>query len=174
MKSRILAPLLVSVLLLTSLPPSAPAQTGGPVQAGAPRDWQSLLGLKPGKKVLVEFKNGSLVSGDFDSVSGNTLNLSGDGTAYALEQREILRVHTLNGRWSRRKTASVGAVVGLVVGAIIGGQRMSRLERDPNRIPSDADEIPLIAGISLGTLAGAGIGALLGGRRRGRLLYESR
>ena len=179
MKSRIFATLLVSVLLLTNFPPPAPAQTSSPAQqtpaqASAPRDWQRLLGLKPGKKILIEFKNGSTVSADFDGVSGGTLNLSGDSTTYALNQQDILRVHRLDGRWSRKRTAQIGAVVGLVVGTIIGGRKMDKLERDPNRIPSDADEIPMIAGMGLGTLAGAGLGALLGGRRRGQLLYEAK
>jgi hypothetical protein len=51
---------------------------------------------------------------------------------------------------------------------------MDRLERNPNRIPSDADEIPFITGLGIGTFAGVGLGWLLGGRRKSRLLYEAK
>jgi hypothetical protein len=174
MKSRVLAWLLTLALVL-SVSPVTPAQTGNSLQTvnATVQDWQELSDLEPGKKVLVELKNGNELEGKFVGITGSHLNLDGDGYVYNVEQREIQRVYRLKGKWSRRTTASIGALVGLVGGSIIGGRKMTKLERDPNRIPSEADEIPLITGVSLGILGGAGLGALFGGKRKGKLLYKA-
>jgi hypothetical protein len=176
MKNGVPSLLLAVVLLLTTLS-IAPAQTNNSGQSATginSQDWQGLRGLKPGKKILVQLKSGGTIEGKHVSLVSTTLSLSSDGDIYNLEQREIRRVYGLKGRWSRSKAARIGAVIGLVVGAIAGDLGVARRESNPNRIPSDADEIPLVAGITLGPLAGAGVGALLGGKRRGKLLYEAK
>jgi hypothetical protein len=176
MKSRILA-LPLALILALGASPLALAQTASaqqPATSTGVQDWQRLRDLKHGKKILIEFKDGNTIEGKFDGVIGSTLSLSADGTVYSLAQRDIQSAYRLKGRWSRKITASIGVCAGLVVGTIIGGKRMTKLERDPNRIPSDADEIPMITGMSLGALAGGGLGALLGGKRKGELLYEAK
>ena len=175
MKSRLPALLLALTLALNASPlvPAQTTKTSGQAAANT-QDWQGLRDLERGKKVLIEFKDGSTVHGNFQSAIGSRLTLFDDGGVYSADQREIQRVYRLKGGWSRRVTARIGAGIGFVAGSIIGGRRMSRLERDPNHTPSDADEIPLIAGMSLGTIAGAGVGALLGGKRKGKLLYEAK
>jgi|ERR1044071_1464613 small nuclear ribonucleoprotein (snRNP)-like protein len=176
MKSRVLASLLALALVLATSP-VVPAQTINSAQtavSATPQDWQGLRDLKPGKKVLVEFKGGNTLDGKLVSITGSTLTVSGDGNVYSVEQRDIQRVYRLKGRWSRKTTSRIGLAIGLVGGAIIGGRAMDRLERNPNRIPSDADEIPFIAGLGIGTFAGAGLGWLLGGRRKSKLLYEAK
>jgi hypothetical protein len=176
MKSRVSSLLIALVLLLTTST-IAPAQTnnsGQPATALNSQDWQGLRDLKLGKKILVELKSGGTVKGKLFSLEGTRLVLSDDGNAYDLEQREIRRVYELKGRWSRTKASRIGAIIGLVVGAVVGSVEEAKLENKPNRIPSDKDEIPLIAGMTLGPLAGGGIGALLGGKRRGKLLYEAK
>ena len=175
MKSRVLASLLAFTLVLTSSP-LAPAQTiaSGQATNSTVQDWQGLRDIKQGKKVLVQFKSGGTIDGKVVSLVGSTLTLSGGGNTYTLEQRDIQRVFQMKGGWSRKTTLRIGAIVGLVGGTIIGGRAMTRLERNPNRIPSDADEIPMIAGIGIGTFVGAGVGWLLGGKRKGKLLYEAK
>ena len=174
MKSQVLASLLVLILVPTASP-AALTQTGSPGQpatmTNAP-DWQGLSNLKPGKRVLVEFKNGSTVDGKFVNAVGSRLTLTADGSTYILEQRDIRRVYGLKGKWSRDRAVGIGAGIGLVVGAFIGSVRMDRAEKEPGHVPSADDTGPLAAGASIGALAGAG--ALLGGKRRGKLLYESK
>lgn len=170
MKSKLPAALLASVLALAASP-AAPAQTRAPSNA---QDWQGLRGLKPGKRILVELRSGAAVEGEFDGVTGDTLNLSADGNTYDLVQSDIRRVYRLKGRWSRGKAARVGAGIGMVVGTVIGVRAMVRAEQDPAHVPSADDTGPPAAGMILGTLAGAGAGALLGGRRRGELLYDGK
>ena len=178
MKSRVLASLL-ALILMTAASPLTPAQTNVPAQttanAGA-RDWQGLSTLKPGKRILVEFKSGvrDPLEGKFISVVGSRLTLSNGGHHLGLEQRDIQRVYRLNGGWSRGKGAKVGAGIGMVVGSFIGAGIMLRAERNPAHVPSADDDGPPLAGAFLGALAGAGAGALLGGRRKGKLLYEAK
>jgi hypothetical protein len=176
MKSKVLASLLALALTLIAAPP-APAQTSNSAQTPpniTTQDWQGLSDLEPGKKVLVQFKSGDTLEGKLVSLSGGTLALSGGGSTYSVEQRDIQRVYRLEGRWSRKTTSRIGLAIGFVAGSIIGGRAMDRLERNPNRIPSDADEIPLITGMGIGTFAGAGLGWLVGGKRKGELLYEAK
>lgn len=175
MKSRVLASLLALSLTLAASP-VVPAQTNNVAQTTANQtlqDWQGLRDLAHGKKILVEFKSGNTLDGKLVGISGSTLTLSGDGNTYSVEQRDIQRVYRLKGI-SRKITMRIGLAIGLVGGAIIGGRAMDRLERNPNRIPSDADEIPFIAGLGIGTFAGAGLGWLLGGKRKSKLLYEAK
>lgn len=168
MKSKALALLLALILVPTSSTTVALAQTnsGQSVTNTNAQDWQGLRGLKHGKKLLVEFKTGSTIEGKFDGVTGSTLNLSSGGSIYTVEQRDIQRVHRLKGRWSRRKTARIGAGIGLVVGLLIGTEMVVNSPR--------ADHPGAFAGMSLGTLTGAGVGALVGGKRKGELLYEAK
>lgn len=176
MKSRLLALLLASTLAQT-ISPVTLAQTNNAAQSAAnttAQDWQGMRDLKSGKKIRVEFKSGSTIDGKVLSIVGTTLTMSEGKSYYVLEQRDIQRIYSLKGGWSRNKALRVGSIIGLVVGSFVGGRAMDRLERNPNRIPSDADEIPLIAGMGIGTFVGAGLGYLLGGKRRGKILYEAK
>jgi hypothetical protein len=176
MKSVIPTALLALILLLSQTP-IAPAQTstsGQAAKAAPAQDWQGLGELKSGKKILVEFKTGNTTSGKFISVTGSRLMLSDDFDSYVIEQRDIQYVYIFKGGWSRGRAARIGGVIGFLAGGIIGGEKMSKLERDTSRTPSDKDEIPLIAGMSIGTIAGVGAGALFGSNRKGKLLYEAR
>src|SRR5687768_9086597 len=105
MKKKVLAPLLSLVLVLTTFP-IAVAQTGASIQsrANGSQDWQGLRDLKPGKKVLVEFKTGigDPVERKFVSAIGSTLTVSDAGYEFKLEQRDIQTVYLLKGRWSRK------------------------------------------------------------------------
>lgn len=177
MKSRVLASLLAFALALTATPVATTAQTsntGQTVAQTTAQDWQGLRDLKPGKKVLIEFKGGNTLDGKLVSIAGSTLALSGGGSTYNVEQRDIQRVYRLKGKWSRKTASRIGLAIGFVAGGILGGRAMDRLERNPNRIHSDADEIPLITGLGIGTFAGGGLGWLLGGKRKSKLLYEAK
>lgn len=173
MKNRVLAQVIVLILALTVSPFAfgQGAYTGQPTNRHA--DWQGLNNFKAGKKVLVELKSGGAITGKFVSAIGGRLTLSDNGDSFDIEQRDIDRVYRSKGGWSRRRTIIVGSLVGLFVGEGIGMRKVFELERDKNRIPSDADEIPALAGAVIGTAAGAGAGALLGGKRKGKLLYEA-
>lgn len=174
MKNRALAQVFVLVLALT-VSPFALAQGSYNGQSTTTNfDWQGLNNLKAGKKVLVELKSGGAITGKFVSAIGGRLTLSDDGDNFDIEQRDIDRIYRSKGGWSRRRTMIIGSIVGLFVGEGIGMKKVFELERDKNRIPSDADEIPAIAGAAIGMAAGAGVGALLGGKRKGKLLYEAR
>ena len=178
MKTKALAAPLISILVLTASPVTL-AQTNVSTQSATNvglSDWQGLSDLKPGKKVLVEFKSGigDPVERKFVSVSGSTLIVSDSGYQFRLEQRDIQRVYRLKGRWSRSTTARIGAGIGMVAGTVIGVKRMLRAEEDRTTPPSDADTGPAFAGFLIGSVAGAGIGALLGGKRKGKLLYEAK
>ena len=178
MKTRATVSLLALILALTATP-AATSQTNNPGPAATvqpAQDWQGLSGLKAGRRISVELQGGSVETfeGKFISVAGSKLNLSDDGITVSLEQRDIRRVYRVKGRWSRSKTARIGAAVGMVLGTTIGVERGIRAEREVGHVPSDADTAPAFAGFALGALAGAGAGALLGGRRRGELLYEAK
>lgn len=176
MRSRVLALLLDFILLLTASP-FALAQTNNSVPSQttiAVQDWQGLRDIKPGKKVLVEFKSGSTIDGKVSSLIGSTLTLSSGKNIYTLEQREIQRVYRLKGRWSRSKTARIGAIVGMLVGTFVGTDLSIRAEGKVGHIPSAEDTAPAYYGFFIGSLAGAGLGALLGGKRKGELLYEAK
>jgi hypothetical protein len=176
MKSRVMALLLASILALTASP-VALSQTNNSGQSATnlnAQDWQDLSSLKPGKKILVELKSGNTVDGKLISLTGSKLILADSSDSYSLDQRDILRVYRFKGRWSRGRTAGIGAGIGMVVGTFIGAGRMDRLERDTSRTPSDADEIPLAAGFVIGTAVGAGVGALFGGKGKGELLYAAK
>ena len=177
MKSKVLASLLALILVMTTS--VALAQTNNSGQASTNvnvQDWQGLRELKPGKKILVEFKSGigDPVEGKFVSAIGSKLFLSDDGYPLSLEQRDIQRVYHLKGRWSRDKAAGIGAGIGMVVGTMIGVERGIRAEGKVGHVPSEADTAPAFAGFFIGTFAGAGLGALLGGKRKGKLLYEAK
>lgn len=177
MKSRVLALLLNFTLILTASPftfaqtnNSAPTQTN----VAAVQDWQKLRDIKPGKKVLVEFKSGNTIDGKVSSLAGSTLTLSSGKNTYMLEQRDIQRVYRLKGRWSRNKAARIGAIIGTLVGTIVGGEIGLRAEGRVGHVPSDEDTGPAFGGFFIGMLAGAGLGALVGGKRKGELLYEAK
>ncbi|HEX8844153.1 MAG TPA: hypothetical protein VF791_05895 [Pyrinomonadaceae bacterium] len=175
MKSKVLALLLVTALLLAASPfATAQTNSSAPASGTDAQSWPGARDLNRGQRIRVEFKSGSILDGKIVSLNGSKLTLAEGKSNYVLEERDIQRINSLKGGWTRERGTRVGAIIGLVVGSIIGGRAMSRLERDPNRIPSDADEIPFITGMGLGTLVGAGLGALTGGRRKGRLLYEAK
>jgi len=179
MKSKTLAATLLALILTLTASPLAATQTTALAQTTASaggRDWQGLSTLKPGKKILVEFKSGvgDPVEGRFVSAVGSRLTLKRDGIPVGLEQRDIQSVYRLKGRWSRGTLAKVGAGIGMVVGTFVGVAIEVRNEERPGHVPSADDDGPAIAGAFLGTLAGAGAGALLGGKRKGQLLYEAK
>jgi hypothetical protein len=178
MKSKVLA-LLLALILMAAATPADLAQTnnsGQQTTSPSAQDWQGLRDLKPGEKILVEFKSsiGDPVEGKFISASGSKLTLSDDGYQLSLEQRDIQSVYQLKGRWSRSKTAKIGAGIGMVIGTIIGVGRELRLEEEVGHVPSQADTTPTFAGLFIGTFVGAGLGALVGGKRKGKLLYEAK
>jgi len=175
MKSKALASVLALALLAIS-PVVIAAQTNTSGQSAISTDWQELQALKPGQKVLVEFRSGlgDPVEGKFVSAVGSKLTLSDDGSQFSLDQRDIKRIYHLKGRWSRRSTAKIGAVIGTLVGTFLGVRRTIEAEARPGHVPSDADTAPAFAGLAMGGLTGAGIGALIGGKRRARLLYEEK
>jgi hypothetical protein len=169
MKSRVTALLLASILLPTASP-VALAQTSNTGQTALnvnTQDWQGLRDLKPGKKIVVEFKLGigESVEGKFVSAIGSKLTLTGDGYTRSLEQRDIQRVYRLKGRWTRDRAAGIGAGIGLLAGAAIGGAIV---------VFKETDTAASYEGAFLGLLGGLGLGALLGGKRNGQLLYESK
>jgi hypothetical protein len=120
MKHKALAPPLALILLVTTSP-LAKTQIKKVDQSltnASAQDWQLLGSLKRGKQVLVEFKSnvGGTAEGKLVSVSGTKLTLTVGGLDFTLEQREIQKVYQLKGRWSRSKTAKIGAGIGMVVG----------------------------------------------------------
>jgi hypothetical protein len=178
MKHKALAPPLALILLLSTAP-FAKTQTKNVDQSVATTSiqaWQLLSSLKRGKQVLIEFKSdaGRTAEGKFVSVSGTKLTLSEDGSDVTVEQSDIQRVYRLQGRWSRSKTARIGAGIGMLVGTFIGVSRSISREREVGHVGGASDTTPSFAGFYLGTLAGAGLGALAGGKRKGTLLYESK
>jgi hypothetical protein len=178
MKHKVLAPSLTLILLLTT-PPVALMQTVGSetrVRAVTDvHDWQGLRGLKPDSEILIELKPDlrDPFAGKFVSAIGTTLTISQDDFHFSVEQRDIQRVYHLKGKWSRSRTARIGAGIGMVVGTVLGVKRAVDAER-PRRCGSDADMTPAFAGFYIGTLAGAGLGALVGGKRKSKLLYEAK
>jgi hypothetical protein len=178
MRQRVLAWLLALTMTAAGAAHAA-AQTAGPPPSSSPaagaQEWQGLSGLKPGKKILVEFKSGVTVDGKFVGVAGERLTLSAEGSTHALERSDIRRVYLLKGRWSRRKAARVGAVAGMLLGTVVGAGLMVKAEREPGFVAGGhADTGPVFAGMFVGAAAGAGAGALVGGKRAGALLYESK
>jgi hypothetical protein len=177
-KSRVMALLLVLALLpaAPSVTAAQTAQTDDPAQRAATndpatdgaQDWQDLQDLKPGTRILVEFKTSisDPVKAKFVSATGTTLTVTSDGYTRGLGQRDIQSVYLLHGRWSRGKAAKIGAATLGLTGAYIGARQDAR--------SSSPQPGGGVSGLSLGVLAGAGLGALLGGKRKGKLLYEAK
>ena len=167
MKSRVLTLLLV-LALLPAAPSVAPAQTNAPAQ-----DWQDLKDLKPGKRILVEFKPniGDPIEVKFVSAIGTKLTVTSHGYDRSLEQRDIQSVYHLKGRWSRRTTGRIGMVIGALAGGILDNSVINPPDRP---VTATDDGTASFGGLIIGGLAGAGVGRLLGGKRKGKLLYEAK
>lgn len=170
MTRRILIVLLMLLLTVTASPVGLMQSSGaGSTKTDmVPQDWQGLADLKPGKKVLVEFKAnlGEAVEGKFVGVNGDKLILTRDGYPVSLLQKDIQTVYRLKGKWSRESAARVGALLGLVAGAFVGAAIAVRSNSD------EPDSI--VTGPGFGALAGAGIAALAFGKRKGEVLYEAK
>jgi hypothetical protein len=97
-----------------------------------------------------------------------------DGLPITFKQRDIQRVFSLKGKWSRSEMAKIGAGIGLVGGFLIGMKVIVDRESRGRVAGPDADLSPAIAGLFIGSVAGAGLGALAGGKRKSKLLYEAK
>lgn len=115
MKSRLLTPLLIFTLLLTTSTVSR-GQTANSARPAAPaQDWQDLRDLEPGKKIWVEIKGSrGAIKGKLVSLVGSTMTLNAAGDTYILQQGDIHRVYQLTGSWSRGETARVWGVIGML------------------------------------------------------------
>jgi len=178
MKRKVLSSLL-ALSLLWSVSPAAHAQIGNPTPpspATNAQDWQQLSTLKPGTEILIEFKGGlrDPFKAKFSSAYDDELLVRQDGSPIIFKQRDIQRVYSLKGKWSRSTAAKIGGGVGMIVGTLIGAKISNDLSARPGHIASDADSAPAFAGFFIGSAAGAGVGALLGGKRKGKLLYEAK
>lgn len=166
--------ILLALVLLAS--PVVPAQTNGSAESTTTanaEDWQDLKNLKPGKKIMVEFKPNvsAPVEGKFISAIGSRLTLTSDGRSRSFEQRDIQSVYRLKGRWSRATKRRIGMAIGAVLGLVIDNAFINPIDRP---VTATDDGTPSVGGLVVGGLAGAGIGHLLGSNRKGKLLYEAK
>ena len=178
MRHKILASVLASILCLTTSP-VALMQTRDSAQAASAataQDWQDLQDLTPGKRVVVELKNGfgDQLEGKFVSAIGTQLTLSEDNFHFNIKQSEIQRVYRLEGRWSRSKTAKIGGGVGMATGTFIGVYKALQPEIQRPTQVTNGSYTPPVVYMLVGSLVGAGFGALVGGKRKGKLLYEAK
>ena len=174
MKRKLLA-VSLALVLFSTVAPVGLAQTQDSKQATTDaQDWQGLDGLKPGTKILIEFKGGRRepTIAKLFAVRGRSLIVLQNDTQFSVPQGDIQRIY-LKGKWSRDRTAKIGAGIGIVVGLAIGFSRTLEIENTVRPNPSVSDLNPAFSGFFLGALAGAGVGALLG-KNRGKLLYEAR
>jgi hypothetical protein len=178
MTNKVLASLLILIFVLT-IQSVALGQTNTNASQPAVQDWQGLRELKPGKRLLVETKQGRVIDANFADVTGSKLNLSYGFDILSVEQRDIQRVYLQKGS-SRKKKAIIGAVVGGIVGLVIGakvglGVDARAREKGPpfQDAPTTGDGIAIYSTLG-GAALGYGVGHLLGGKRNGKLLYESK
>jgi hypothetical protein len=166
-----MSPTLLSSLLALSLLWSV-----SPVTHAQTQDWQQLPALKPGTEILIEFKGGlrDPFNANFSSAYDDVLLVRQDGLPITFKQRDIQRVYSLKGKWSRSEMAKIGAGIGLVGGFLIGMKVIADRESRGHVAGRDADLSPAIAGLFIGSVAGGGLGALAGGKRKSKLLYEAK
>jgi hypothetical protein len=179
MTNKVLALLLVLAFALT-IPSVALGQTKSDNSEPSAQDWQGLRGLKPGKRLLVETKQGKEIAAKFVDVNGSKLNLSYGFDILSLEQREIQRVYLQKVGSSRKKKAIIGAVFGGIVGLVIGAKIGANIDSNNRKTGPPFEDAPTtgqataIYSMLGGAAAGYGIGHLLGGKGKGKLIYESK
>ena len=168
MKRKLLSVSLALVLLSTASPV---AFTQNQITSD-PQDWQGLDGLKPGTKILIEFKEGRRdpTVAVFFGITDRSLIVLQDGDRFSMPQRDIQRV-SLQAKWSRSRMVKIGAGIGMMVGVFIGTKQM--LDHESAHPGLEADPSPAFGGMFIGALAGAAVGTLVG-KRKGKLLYEAK
>lgn len=155
MKAFVSLIVLLSIFLSSAIPAFA-------LQA---RDWNSLLSLSPGIKLVVQLKGGTQLKGKLRSADDDSISIENGGRPTKIPRDEVHRVY-LGRSGSRMKGAFIGAAIGLGIG--IGAGVLYE------RNSPDADGLAPAAGILYGAPAGAAIGALAsGGTKKGTLIYEA-
>ena len=174
MMNKVVASLLVVAFALTI----AQGQNNTDTAQPSIHDWQGLLDLKPGTKLLVETKQGRVIEAKFVDIVGSKLSLSYGFNILSLEQPDIQRVYLRKERSSRKKAAIIGSLLGAVAGLTIGAKIGLNIDAR-NRINGPPFEDALTTGDATalclalgGAAAGYGISHLLGGKHKG-LIYRS-
>jgi hypothetical protein len=136
---------------------------GAPVQALD--QWNIVVAIPIGEKLLIEMKDGKRVKGAMGSVSSDSVSITDANKTTVHDRDDIKRIYRLVGR-SRGKSALIGAGVGAATGGGIG-----LILYLPNRDDIVGWVVPSFAAI--GTGIGAGIGAVFGKGQKRVLVYQA-
>jgi hypothetical protein len=133
-------------------------------------DWTVLMAVQPGEKLLIKFKDGKKLKGEFRSVSENTLALSHDGETASFDKLDIQEIRLGHGR-SFKKPILIGALVGAGAGAGLGAAASASDNGDWFDFkPSQTIPVGAAVGAIFGTATGAVIGLVRG---QGELIYRA-
>lgn len=141
------------------------AQSMISASVGTDSDWNSVLSLSPGVRLIVQLKGGSQLKGRLRSADEGTLSIETGGRSTRIPKDEVHRVF-LGKRGSLTKRALIGGAIGFGIG-IGAGVLYERNSPDP-------DGLAAAGGMLYGVPVGAAIGALAsGGTKKGTLIYEA-
>ena len=167
MKRKVLA--LILILPLAAAPAAFTQTKSRTPSTTSTQQWQDLELLRPGTKILIEFKGGlrDPVECYFMNVTGTALTVSQDTYQVRLDQHDIQRIFLVKNKISRDTAVDAGMAIGMVTGTVIGVHRS---------ISSHKSLASAFVGFFIGTAAGAGAGALIAGMQstKGKLLYDAK
>ena len=138
--------------------------------AGDRTSWQNLSGVSSGQPLKVRRSNGATVTGNFSSVSADSLHLLVNQQDMTIPRGEVSQVQRQSS--GRHKAMWLGLAIGGGAGAGIGA---GVAEGVSNTSGGDfANLKPAIIGVvaAAGALAGLAIGSVLDGRRNA--IYKSK
>jgi len=125
-----------------------------PASARVPTN--SVLEIKPGRRVRIERLDTSRIEGDLVRATADSLSVRSDSTLISIAMPSI------GGVYERRRSAAVGAGIGAAVGALVGVVGGIAWSNSDSFIKPDSEaQGSAILGL-VGVVVGAGFGAIVG------------
>lgn len=155
-------------LLLIASPHVAPrvvfAQSVSQTTRGA---WADVMGVAPGREILVQLFDGTTAKGKLSVASETKLTITRKRKNTEIDRADVLRVYRIGGR-RMGKGALIGLGIGAGAGALIGGLAFKgETENGEELLPA------MVFGLVGGGL-GALTGLIAGSSRKRTLIYEAR
>ncbi|MGD9587580.1 MAG: hypothetical protein AB7Q37_10220 [Pyrinomonadaceae bacterium] len=129
---------------------------------GQTSDWQAVVALKPGTRVIVSERGEGEIKGRIRAADDSSIAIERGGKRISVSRSSVDRVY-LAKRGSVLKRALIGAAAGAGIGAAIGAGVT---------VATKGDGLAAAGGFLYGIPVGAAIGAATTGTKRGRLIYS--
>ena len=153
-KTSIIATLIATSILITTMAPAAFAQRT--------RDWSNVQSVAIDEDLSIKLKDGHKVSGDFSSANDSELTIIRKGKQQVIAKDTIAEIYLLERKAEKGKYAAIGAGIGAAAGGGIGAVKASQTLDDGG--------IYTVVGLAFGTGFGALGGLLFGAAKRKHVL----